>query len=293
MKKLNQSINSKINFFDLHCDTPYECFIKNQEFKTNTLSVSANKGVCFKKWYQTFAVWVKDDIENPYIFYKNVINDFKEKLNGKAENLVPLFSVEGGAAIENEDILYEMKKDGVKIITLSWNGENQIAGGCKTDKGLTEYGKKVIKTMNTLKIVCDLSHLNRKSFLSALEKAEYPIASHSNCKSVFEHPRNLSDEQIILLKEKGGIIGLCPYPEFLGGDIVDKMYENICYLCDMGCEDNIAFGSDFDGAEQDEILADISKIPSFIERLEQKGIEKELLKKIFFKNAYKFIAKLR
>ena len=278
-------------FFDLHCDTPYECFTKKQEFINNTLAVSAVKGAVFDVWYQTFAVWIKDDIENPFEQYKKIITDFKVKTQSKPQNLNPIYALEGGAAIENIDCLYEMKSDGIKFITLTWNGENKIAGGCKTEKRLTDYGKQVIRTMNELKIACDLSHLNEKSFYSAIEETNYPIATHSNCKKIHNHIRNLTDNQIKLICRKGGIIGLCPYPEFLGGDVTEKMYQNIFHICDMGYENNISIGTDFDGAKQSEELKDISKIPQFFIKLKEKGLKEELLQKLFYKNAVDFIAK--
>jgi len=282
-----------LKFFDLHCDTAYECFTNKQEFTNNTLAVSAVKGAVFDEWHQTFAVWIKDDTENPFRLYKSILGDCKEKIRNKPKNLTPYFSLEGGAAIENTDCIYEMKSDGIKFITLTWNGENRIAGGCKTEKVLTDYGKQVIKVMNRLKIACDLSHLNEKSFYSAIEESDYPLATHSDCKAVCNNQRNLTDNQIRLICEKGGIIGLCPYPEFLQGELVEKMYENIKHLCDMGYENNISIGTDFDGAVQDTRLKDISKIPDFFSALESKGLKKELLYKIFYKNAVDFIAKLK
>lgn len=278
---------------DLHCDTPYECFIKKEEFLNNTLAVSAVKGAVFDVWHQTFAVWIKDDREEPFRLYKSIISDFKEKLREKPQNLNPIFALEGGAAIENTDQLYEMKSDGIKFITLTWNGENKIAGGCKALNGLTAYGREVIRVMNKLKIACDLSHLNEKSFYSAIEETYYPIATHSNCKEIHNHIRNLTDNQIKLICEKGGIIGLCPYPEFLGGDVIEGMYQNICYICDMGYENNISIGTDFDGATQAECLKDISKIPQFYINLKGKGLNDKLLQKIFYKNGVDFIAKLK
>lgn len=283
-----------MNFFDLHCDTPYECYVKNQEFSNNTLAVSACKGAAFSNWYQTFAVWIKDGCENPYGLYKNIIRDFKKKLENHPKNLTPVFAVEGGAVIENDiGRLCELKNDGIKLLTLTWNGENLIAGGSKTDKGLTDFGKNVIDVMNKLKIGCDLSHLNEKSFYAALERAEYPLATHSNSREICNHPRNLTTEQIKLLCQKGGVIGLCFYPCFLGcGDVFEQLYRNIFLLCDKGYENNIAIGSDFDGAEMDKKLDRIDKLPDFYRFLQSKGLKEELLSKIFYKNAENFIAKL-
>ena len=279
-----------MNYFDLHCDTPYECYFKNQDFFENNLAVSGEKGAAFENWKQVFAVWIRDDQAEPYKMYNAVLKDFKKKLKSKPDNLTPYFSVEGGAVIEdNIDRLYELKKDGICALTLTWNGENRIAGGSKTDKGLTDFGKRVIREMNSLNMLCDLSHLNEKSFYSVIELADYPIATHSNCCAVFDCPRNLNDNQLKRIAEKGGIVGLCFYPEFLGGNVSQKLYENIFHFLELGMENNIAIGSDFDGADMANGLCDISKIPLLYDKLLQKGINKPILDKIFYKNAENYL----
>ena len=162
-----------------------------------------------------------------------------------------------------------------------------------SDKSLTDFGKNVIKKMNNLKIGCDLSHLNENSFFEAIEYAEYPLATHSASKKICNHKRNLGDEQIRLICDRGGIIGLCFYPEFLGGDVFEKLYENIFHIADMGFENNIAIGSDFDGAKMDKRLEKIEKIPDLYAFLKSKGINDSLLYKIFYENANNYIAKLQ
>lgn len=279
-----------MNYFDLHCDTPYECYFKNQGFFENNLAVSGKKGTGFKNWRQVFAIWIRDGQDEPYTLYKAILKDFKEKLKNKPDNLTPYFSVEGGAVIEDDiDRLYELKKDGIRALTLTWNGENRIAGGSKTDKGLTDFGKRVISEMNSLDMLCDLSHLNEKSFYSAVELADYPIATHSNCRAVFECPRNLNDNQLKLIAEKGGIVGLCFYPKFLGGEAYQKLYENIFHLLELGMENNIALGSDFDGADMSCELCDITKIPFLYAELREKGIDEKILDKIIYKNAENYL----
>ena len=282
-----------MDFFDLHCDTAFELYKRNLSFDNDELSVNRNSAKVFGKWTQTFAVWIKDDAENPFRLYENIISDIKFKLKTAPENLTPLFAVEGGSVIEDKtDRLEVLKKDGIKLFTLTWNGENRIAGGCKTEKGLTDFGVTVIKELNRLKIGCDLSHLNKKSFYSAMEYAEFPLATHSNCYGICPNRRNLTLEQIKLITQKNGIIGLTFYPEFLGENIYKKIYENIFLLCDKGFENNIAIGSDFDGGKMSESLDKTSKIPLLYGFLEKKGLSKPLLNKIFYENAHKFIALL-
>ncbi len=279
-----------MDYFDLHCDTAYEMYQKKQDFYENNLAVSGEKGEIFDKWYQTFAVWLPENTENPFPFYKKVLSNLKAKLKG---NVNPVFAVEGGHILESSiNNLYRLKEDNIKFLTLTWNGENAIAGGVKSEKGLTAFGKDVIAEMNALNMAVDLSHLNEKSFYAAIEIAEKPLCTHSNCKSVLDVPRNLRDSQIKLLKEKQGLIGLNFYPAFLGDDFYNDIYKNIYHLCELGCENNIAIGSDFDGADMCDKMRDIGKIPDLYEALRLKGLGDSLLNKIFFKNAYHFYRNL-
>ncbi len=277
----------------MHCDTAYECYNKNQEFYVNSLSVSAKAAESFEIWRQVFAVWIKDTTPNPWQMYNQIMVDFKKKLTYIPSNLIPAFAVEGGALLEDKkDRLFTLKEDGIKFLSLTWNGENLLAGGCQSEKCLTDFGKEVITLMNSLKIGCDLSHLNQKSFYLAVERAGFPLATHSNCRALCDNKRNLTDNQISLIAEKGGIIGLCFYPSFLSGNVFDAIYENIFYLCDKGYENNIAIGSDFDGGKMDLSLCRPQQIPLLYAFLSKKGLEEALLNKIFFDNADNFIAKL-
>ena len=258
-----------MQFFDLHCDTAYKMYTEKQGFYENNLAVSGQKGEIFENWHQTFAVWLPEDLENPFLFYKNTLLHLKQNLCGKVN---PIFAVEGGTVLGNDiDRLYQLKQDGVRLLTLTWNGENAIAGGSKSDKGLTNFGKTVIDKMNELGMAVDVSHLNDKSFFKVIDCAQKPIATHSNCRAVCDVLRNLTDLQIKLICEKGGIIGLNFYPLFLGDNPMQKIYENIYRLCDMGYENNIAIGSDFDGADMANELCDITKIPHLYTFLQQKG----------------------
>ncbi len=279
-----------MNFFDLHCDTPYKCYEKGLSFDSQGLSVSSNGVACFDKWYQCFAVWISEKVENPFSYYKNVLNNFKSELNAVKNGLKPIFTVEGGTLIENDlERVNELKNDGIRVLTLTWNGENQIASGVNAVGGLKSFGKQVIKSLNDNGIATDLSHLNCESFFNAIEIVKYPIATHSCCDAVFSHKRNLTDEQIKLIAQSGGIIGVCLYPEFLGnGDVFYNVYKHIVHLLNMGLETHIAIGSDFDGANMDTELDKVVKIPILYKKLNQFGICNETLNKIFFENAYNF-----
>ena len=103
-----------MNFFDLHSDTAYKMYTQNQGFYENSLAVSGEKGEIFENWHQTFAVWLPDQTENPFAFYKSVLSNLKNNLSGNVE---PDFSVEGGTVLENNaDRLYTLKADGIKFL---------------------------------------------------------------------------------------------------------------------------------------------------------------------------------
>lgn len=283
-----------MNFFDLHCDTPTECYNSKKAFLRNDLAVSYQKGIAFDNWYQCFAIWIDERLYNPYTYYKNVLLDFNNKLKGTKSPLTPLLTVEGGSLLEDKaERVYELKNDGVTALTLTWNGENRIASGAYASGGLKPFGADVIRMLNECRIATDLSHLNRESFFDTVEIAQYPIATHSCCDKIHTHIRNLTDEQIDILVQKKGIIGLCLYPLFLGeGDVFINVYKHLYHLLDKGYENNIAIGSDFDGAVMSNELSDVSKIPLLYEKLLAFGIEDTTLHKIFYKNAYDFFFRL-
>ena len=282
-----------MKFFDLHCDTAYLCYDKSLNFCNDTLAVTPKKAENFDEWRQCFAIFIKDGKKNPFEYYKKVLDNFKSELKNKSENLTPIFTVESGLLIENDLSLVEaMYNDGIKALTLTWNGENQIAGGADSDAGLKEFGKDVIKELNRFDIFTDLSHLNKKSYYGALELAKRPIITHSCLESVNFHRRNIDDNQLKSLIQKGGLFGLCFYPIFLGqGDVFENIYKNIFHILDMGLEDYLSIGSDFDGATMSEKLSDISQVTTLYQYLKSKNIDEEILDKIFFTNAYNFFNK--
>ncbi len=176
-----------------------------------------------------------------------------------------------------------------KALTLTWNGENQIAGGTDTDACLKPFGKAVINELNRFNIATDLSHLNKQSFYDAIELCNRPIVTHAGLDYVYKHKRNIDDTQLKLLIQKGGVFGLCFYPAFLGqGNIYQNIYKNVYHILELGYEDYLCIGSDFDGADMADKLYDISFIPTLYNYLNGKGINKNTLNKIFFENAFNF-----
>lgn len=276
-----------MNYFDLHCDTVTAL----ADGKVNT-AICAEKANAFENYVQAFAIWLGDDLEADYAYKKakDYYGYFKEYiLNYQNNGFVPLLTLENGNAFGNKlENIYFWKECGVKAVTLTWNGANALGFGASFPygDGLTDFGKSVVSAMNKSKIFCDVSHLNRNGFYDCLNLSKEPIiATHSNCKKFCSHPRNLDDEQIKALFSSGGFLGLCYYPLFLGkGDVFELLYEHIYHALELGGENLLGFGSDFDGAEMNERLDSLEKVNDLRVFLADKGFNNDLLEKIFYKN---------
>lgn len=265
-----------MKYFDLHCDTLTKLFLNKKD-----LAVFPNS--CFEEYRQVFAIFIEEDDKTPYLTYKNMVKIPKK------QGVAKLLSLENALPIENDlSRIEEIKNDGVRSVMLTWNNQNKYAGGAYSDGDVTEFGKQVIKEMNKNNIALDVSHLNEKSFFTALSLSEKVLASHSNCKAIKPHIRNLSDEQIRAIIKRNGIIGINFYPEFLGDDMFHKIYLNICHISELGGEKNICIGSDFDGALMDNRLDNVEKVPDLYEYLKLKNLSEKFLTDVFYNNANAF-----
>ncbi|MCX6264305.1 MAG: dipeptidase [Bacteroidetes bacterium] len=199
---------------------------------------------------QLFSVWCDGDKPEPYqfanremdildaIIQKNPTkialtrNTYEMKQAVKAGKLAAMFGVEGGHMIENSlEKLDQLFARGTRYMTLTWNNSTSWATSAwdetskkdslaKTHKGLTDFGKQVVKRMNELGMVVDLSHVGEQTFWDAIATTNKPvIASHSNAWSLCPVPRNLKDDQILAIGKNGGVISL----NFFSG-FVDSNY---------------------------------------------------------------------
>ena len=284
-----------MNFIDLHTDMPLK-LLKNE------LSSADCTDCGFNSFLQNAAFWFEDNIQNQkdrYEQYLNKILAFAKKKDikiigkdGLTKNGIILSVENGGFLAQEPNFIYKMASDKILVVSLTWNGDNLLAGGTYGKGGLTQKGAMIIKKVNELGMALDISHLNHRSAIAALELAERPLATHSNCKAVLSHKRNLSDEVLIKIKEKNGLVGICFYPEFLGFDVFEKIRENILHLLSLGMEKNIAIGSDFDGAKMDMKLSSPKDIYKLYNYLLNMGIKKSVLDSIFYENAIAFFSRM-
>ncbi|MCM1363913.1 MAG: membrane dipeptidase [Faecalibacterium sp.] len=283
-----------MEYFDLHCDTVEKAFSNGLDFESEKLQVNVQNTKEFKKYNQCFALWLNDNFHGKAAFdYATEL--YKYYLTGKSilpGNIKPFLTLENavslGGKLENISL---WKERSVCAMTLTWNGENELACGADiASGGLTAFGRDAVREAQRQNIIIDVSHLNEDSFCDTVRIMHQSfIASHSCCFSICPHRRNLKDWQIKEIIGSHGLIGINFYHVFLGdGNIFERIYQNICHISELGGEKSIAFGSDFDGSKMNRRLKDPSKIGELHRYLKKKGIAESTLDDIFFKNAEKF-----
>lgn len=298
--------------FDLHCDTITECYKNNLPLYKNDLHFSLENTKGYESYTQVFAVWILDEYRGDVArAYFNEVADYFYNEIEKNKDIISLYgdsgktpvkailSVEGGSACGGTlEGLNEMYDRGVRLATITWNGNNEIAGGALAEGGFTEFGREFVKKAEEYGIILDVSHLNRQSFWEFCEMATKPfIASHSNGDIVdnsYAHKRNLTEEQIKKIKSVNGIIGLNFYRTFIETEDsqgIDALAKQIEYFVSLGCEDLIALGSDYDGCRIHDDLNRVDKLSNVYKVLLQKGFSPELLEKVFYGNAERFFQK--
>lgn len=225
-------------------------------------------------------------------------NDIKNALSqGK---VAAILSIEGGEALNGElSILRQLYRLGVRSMLLAWNHRNLLADGAEErfGAGLSLFGRQVVEEMERLGMIVDVSHLCEASFFDTLEIASKPvIASHSNSKAVCDNPRNLSDKQLLAIKQNGGVIGLNFYPYFLNNTekaMIDDVLRHIEHICSVTGENHIGIGADYDGIEcLPEGLEGPHKFEALFERLAQLNYSEGFIKKIAGLNFLRVIERI-
>jgi membrane dipeptidase len=168
-----------------------------------------------------------------------------------AGKLALLMMIEGGRPIRDDVSMVELyHRLGIRSIQLTWNGRNLLGDGCaETEAGgkLTRLGKAVVKAMNRLGMVIDLSHASEATFYSALEVSAAPIiVSHANARAVCNHIRNLTDDQIRALARQGGVIGACLFPRFIDPErpSMERLLDHVDHIASLVGTDAISLGPD-------------------------------------------------
>ena len=219
--------------------------------------------------------------------------------NGK---LSAFLTMEDGRAadgkLENIRRFYDL---GFRAIALTWNQPNCFGAPNSADPavmqaGLTPFGREAVRYMQELGILVDVSHLSDGGFADVARLCKKPfIASHSDCRALCPHPRNLTDEQLRILGQAGGVAGLNYGPEFLDDTPGHKkstaalIARHARHMANVGGLECVGLGSDFDGIQGDIEISDCTKVELLADALKREGFSEDEVDKIFRENALRVI----
>jgi len=203
-----------------------------------------------------------------------------------------MLSIEGGEIIgDSIETLNHFRRLGVRLFSLTWNNENLLAYPHCADgqNGLKPFGRDVVAELARLGIAVDVSHLGEGGFWDLIFHAEKPpMASHSCCRKLCNHTRNLTDDQIRALIGAGGWIGVNFYAAFLsdtGEADLDTLVRHIAHIAELGGIRHVGFGSDFDGIDAPPLgLEHPGKMPALLQALRSHGFSEDEVEGIAGKN---------
>lgn len=315
-----------MNFIDMHCDTIWKLMDNEQtELKENPFCVDLKKLNCAESIAQFFACFIymkqfegADRYTKGYAYAGQMIDCIKKELakntdsialatnlsdfinNQNSEKLSAFLTIEEGGILDNQiNRLHALYEKGIRLMTILWNEENCIGFPNSRDskimqRGLKPFGFEVIEQMNALGMLIDVSHLSDGGFWDVLHTSTKPfVASHSNARTLCSHPRNLTDDMIRAVAEKGGVIGLNFYPYFVnpsGNASVQDLAKHALHILQTGGEDVLAVGTDFDGFDEGNLdLTDISQVHLLWMELKKQGLTERQLEKIWSQNILRVI----
>lgn len=310
----------RMNVCDMHCDTITVLENSKQSLLKNDLHIdifklfkgqymlqcfaifhNLSKGHLFSRFKSSYAYFVSEMEKNQNVISQ--ITSYSQLMNNLSQHKISaLLTVEEGGIIEGSlqklDYLYSC---GVRMMTLTWNFPNEIGypnifyneKGAdlytpNTKNGLTPFGISVVKRMNELGMIIDVSHLSDEGFYDVIKYSSSPIvASHSNARGVQGVVRNLTDDMLIKLKENGGVVGINYCPIFISSnkeDQIEDIVDHIEYIKKLVGVDVIALGSDFDGIGTPKGMENASCTIKLKEALLRRGFTLKEIKKIFADN---------
>lgn len=312
----------------MHCDTISELYYKQLAGKPyslyeNDLHIDVQKlrkGECL---VQCFAAFMDTQARegSPFAYINNLIDIFYEQMelnkahiaqvlsysdiekNEKAGLISALLTIEEGEACEGRiENLQHFYSRGVRLMNLVWNYDNSLttANGIsnnnqlQTEKGLTAKGFEFLEEMERLGIIIDTAHISDKGFYDILENTKKPfVDSHTNARGLFVHPRNISDDMIRKMGERGCVAGVNFCFEFMKsytsaadyGATFELSVQHIKHLVNKGGSDCVGFGSDYDGISSLNLEpANASYMPMFEAEMKRQGFSDDLIEKIYYKN---------
>ncbi|MCR4955148.1 MAG: dipeptidase [Lachnospiraceae bacterium] len=312
-------------FIDMHCDTLQVATFKNCDlYDAKEISVDFKRMKKAGAMAQFFAIFMPDketyddfnvspmeDQEYFDALFAKLLGGVKEHEdiirraytakdvleNYENNKMSAILTIEDGRMVNGDfEKLEDFYDLGVRAIALTWNYENCFGYPNSKDpkmmqKGLKKFGKEAIEYMNELGIMVDVSHLSDGGFWDVEKIASKPfIATHSNCRELSPHQRNLTDDMIKALANKGGVMGLNFFPKFLNKDTadtkstVDAMIAHLKHAKQIGGIEVLGLGGDLDGMSGDLEIGSSEDYPVLFDRLKKEGFTESEIDKITHEN---------
>jgi membrane dipeptidase len=224
----------------------------------------------------------------PFILKKSDLNKIEKN------DLSILLSIEGADSIDEDLIALETFFNlGVRCIGLTWSYNNRLAGGCNEDGHLTDLGVRSIRRMEELGITLDLAHINKASCLEAVEVSSKPvIVTHTACKHVHDHLRNMTDEELKAVASTGGAVGICGVPKMVGKLTIEKMIDHMDHMVKIVGIDHVIMGSDFGSMTAEQLIphfSEVSDFPNLTLALSKRGWKETDIEKLYSKNILRIL----
>lgn len=308
-----------MKLIDLHCDTVLHLFREPAlNLRQNALAVDLEKLNAAGCMAQVFALYIdRASVSEPAATAFAMLERLEEEVANNAGSIAfahngndirantaagkksAMIALEEGAALEGEiNNLRAFYDRGVRFVTLTWNYPNEIGfphGAEHGHKGLTPFGFELLGEMERIGVVPDVSHLSEGGFWDVAEACKKPfMATHSACRALKDHTRNLDDAQIRALADSGGVMGMCIVRKFLlNGEEdegrLDAMAAHIRHAENIGGIDVLAIGSDFDGSASNHELSRIDDLNKLEPLLRAAGYNDAKLEKIYWQNALRVL----
>jgi len=304
--------------FDAHCDTAFKMALEGYGLFENPGHTDLKRGLEYTPYAQFYALFAMEGKELPleYPSFKGKsieeifsfelerllkelqINEDRISLCTTAHEAKEAFSRGKAAAflsIEGAELigcdlqrLNEMHKLGVRALNLTWNNPNELV----CEAGLSDLGRQFVKRCNDLNIIIDVSHLSDAAFWDVLSLSKNPImASHSNARALFNHRRNLNDDQFVSIINNKGIVGINLYSAFLGEHPdINTVIGHIDHFLSLGGARNIALGCDFDGCDDlPDGIKGIESMKDVYNAFLRQNYPEKLINDIFFNNLMRVV----
>lgn len=268
----------QIPVFDCHADTPFELWRKNEPLRQNSCHIDLQRIKEFPNYAQFFAyctysqgITLDNRFWSPEQLYSRPKTIMEKELNKYADEMrlcrnadelhrawesgkaAAFYTLEGAEGIKcDPEKLDSLFDDGVRMVSLTWNADNALAGFHGTNSPLTALGKDFVKKAQSRGMIIDVSHSSDQTIYDILDITTMPIiASHSNSRAICGNSRNLSDELFILISRCGGLAGINLYSTFLcdGTATFDSVYAHIDHFLELSGEEHVALGGDLDGCD--------------------------------------------